>query len=185
MQTIDIHLADMAPWRALLNRAQFAARVELHSEIEEYLLGILYRATSAPANFVAELQAAHRSGSFRVERIDDLRTIGDHCLICTGLYPEQTIDSNLPLSYFAKLGSAAYLEFADLSGDPMFELLGEYFVDVLAVLNRLRDMEDDNIGMDPLNAYQLWQETGSVHAWRVMQRFTSALPGAAQPAAYH
>ncbi len=45
MQIIDIHLAEMAGWRALLSKAQFVAKLELHTMLEEYLVRMLYRTT--------------------------------------------------------------------------------------------------------------------------------------------
>ena len=111
--------------------------------------------------------------------------IGDCCLIYAGLNSEHAATIGVPIAYLAQVGSAAYRQFSELARDPVFELLSDYFVDVIGVLHGLREIEEDRICMDPLNAFQLWEETGSVHAWRTLRRFTSSLPGEKQELALH
>lgn len=185
MQTIDIHLADMAPWRALLTKAQFIANVELHTLIEEYLVAVLFRSSVTP-DLLDEAISAVEGGNFeQAESIDNLRTIGDHCLVYAGLYPEHAIERDVPLAYFVKVGEAAYREYGELAREPMFGLLSDCFVDIVGVLHTLRDVEDEKLCLDPINAFQLWQETGSTHAWETLQAFTTAVPVAAQSNARH
>ena len=64
-------------------------------------------------------------------------------------------------------------------------MLSEFFVDVMDVLQTLREVRYEDSAIDPLNAYQLWSETGSAHAWQVLRRCTSALPGAGESTAIH
>lgn len=185
MQTIDNHLADTAPWRVLLTKAQFVARVELHALIEEYLVGVLFRASIAPESMNETIDAAENGHFEQTEDADSLRSIGDHCLVYAGLYPEHAIERDVPLSYFVKVGEAAYREFGKLTDDPMFTLLADCLVDTVGVLHTLRDVEDDELCLDPMNAFQLWQDTGSSHAWMTLRQLTDSLPIAVRSNALH
>lgn len=178
METIDIHLAEMAGWRALLARAQFVAKIELHPVIEKYLVRVLFRTTKSAEikrgdGVTAQWQNAPE---LIVEALEDLRLVGNQCLLFAGLFPEQAIVRNLPISYFVKVGQAAYQQYCDHMNDPFFGMLSEYFVDVMDVLQTLREVEQNERCIDPLNAYQLWRDTGSAQAWNVLRRATPALP---------
>lgn len=182
---IDNHLADTAPWRALLTKAQFVARVELHGLVEEYLVGVLFRTAIAPASVDANIIATNTGRCEEAQDIDSLRAIGDHCLIHAGLYPEHALGGEVPLANFVRVGAAAYREFGKLTADPMFTLLADCYVEIIGVLHTLRDVEDDAACLDPMNAFQLWQDTGSTHAWHTLRQFTDALPVAIRSRALH
>ncbi len=182
---IDNHLADTAPWRALLTKAQFVARVELHGLVEEYLVGVLFRTSIAPTSMAAGIIAARGDRIEQRRDADTLRAIGDHCLIYAGLYPEHAIGHDVPLADFVRVGAAAYREFGKLTADPMFTLLAECYVEIIGVLHTLRDVEDDAACIDPMNAFQLWQDTGSTHAWHTLRRLTDSLPVATRSHARH
>lgn len=182
---IDNHLADTAPWRALLTKAQFVARVELHGLVEEYLVGVLFRTSIAPACVDANMIATEAGRFEEPQDVDTLRAIGDHCLIYAGLYPEHAIGRDVPLTDFVREGAAAYRKFGALTADPMFTLLADCYVEIIGVLHTLRDVEDDAACLDPMNAFQLWQDTGSVHAWHTLRRLTDSLPMATRSCALH
>ncbi len=187
MPVIDIHLAEMAGWRALLSKAQFVAKVELHTMLEEYLVRMLYRTTRPPASKSHGQPFDHQQATLGqpIEDAEDLRAIGDHCLLFVGLFPEQAIGRDMPISYFVKVGQAAYQEFGQYAREPVFWMLSEFFVEVMDVLHTLREVEHEDPCIDALNAYQLWHDTGSTHAWTMLRRITSALPGEDQSTALH
>ena len=187
MQGIEIHLAEVAGWRALLTKAQFVAKLELHTLLEEYLVGMLFRTvgTPSPGQGPKAMEFLHNVADQASDNVTDLRTIGDHCLLFAGLFPEQAAGKNIPIAYFVEVGQAAYREFGQVVEDPMFCMLAEHFVDTMDVLQTLREVENENICIDPLNAYQLWRDTGSAHAWQILQRFTSALPARDHSAVLH
>jgi hypothetical protein len=203
MQAIDIHLAEMAGWRALLTKAQFVANVEIHTVLEEYVVRMVYRATRAPlrhgfsprdAGSGGHDQAVHDGrivelanavGREAADDIADLRVIGDQCLLCAGLFLEQAARRNVPIAHFVEVGRAAYREYGQYAEEPIFAMLSDYFVDVMDILQTVRELEYERACIDPLDAYQLWRDTGSIHAWDTLRRFTSALPGADQGTAVH
>ncbi len=178
METIDIHLAEMAGWRALLARAQFTAKIELHPELEEYLVRVLFRTTKTSALEHGFDASALRQNSAEqnVDEIEDLRLVGDQCLMFAGLFPEQAITRNLPISYFVKVGQAAYQQYWGCRNDPLFGMLADFFVEVMDVLQAMREEDEHDWCIDPLSAYQLWRDTGSSQAWNVLRRATPALP---------
>lgn len=187
MQAVEIHLAEMAGWRALLTKAQFLVKLELHTGLEEYLVRMLFRAIRE-----SDLTLDNRSTEFHAavvdgpsDDLDELRAIGDHCLLFAGLFPEQAIGKNMPISYFVEVGRAAYGEFGRHVDEPVFPMLSEFFVDVMDVLQTLREVEYESAVLDPLNAFQLWQDTGSVRAWQILRRSTTALPASEQSTAVH
>jgi hypothetical protein len=55
--------------------------------------------------------------------------------------------------------------------------LADRFVDVLDVLHTLRETQSDTPCIDGFNAYQLWREAGSSHAWQVLRQLTTSFPG--------
>ncbi len=187
MQIIDIHLAEMAGWRALLSKAQFVAKLELHTMLEEYLVRMLYRTTRdpMPVSYDEPSDYIRAVVGRPIKDPEDLRVVGDRCLMFAGLFSEHAIGKDVSIAYFVKIGQAAYQEFGQYAGDPVFWMLSEFFVDVMDVLQTLREVEHDNSCIDPLNAYQLWHDTGSAHAWTTLQRITSALPGDDQSVALH
>ena len=187
MQTVDIHLAEMAGWRALLTEAQYVAKMELHAQLEEYLVSMLYRTTRplGPAILDGPPPALSAEQSDPNGNVENLRAIGDHCLLSAGLFPEYAVQKNVPIAHFVYVGRAAYQEFGHASEEPTFLMLAEFFVDIMDVLQTLRDVENHDLKIDPLNAYQLWYDTGSVSAWNALQRFTHSLPGNYEAAAVH
>ena len=70
------------------------------------------------------------------------RTLGDQCLILSGLFPEQALHRNVTLSYFTTLGQHAYSHAASSASykqdSQLFTALCEHFVGLSDVLNTLR-----------------------------------------------
>ena len=178
MQSIDIHLTEMSGLRALLSKAQFVARTEFHPLIEEYLIRLMFRTIKSSSfldsNLLLKSSQAHVEDPFAA--FDDFRAIGDHCLLYAGLFPEQAILRNLPISYFAKVGELAYAESARREGDPIFDMLSNSFVEIMDVLLVLREIQRDAESMDMMSAYHLWRDTGSARAWQALCSGTPSLP---------
>ena len=78
---IDLQLAETAGWRALLTLAQQNAQIFLPEPLEEYVVGLLYRALgsagsstgSCTARFARQLVEGTRAEH------EDLASVGDHC----------------------------------------------------------------------------------------------------------
>lgn len=182
MYANEIQLAEVAGWRALLTEAQHVARVYLAPEVEDYLLRLLYQAVGQAGDHIeTDPQAfVDRMARRRATAPHELLAVGDESLIFAGLFPEQAIREGIPITYFVQVGVNAYREFAatqrEAAAGITYTTLANQFVDLLDVLHTLRELQQDTPCIDPLNAYQLWHEVGSSHAWQVLRQFTSASP---------
>jgi hypothetical protein len=178
----EIQLAEVAGWRALLTEAQHVARVYLAPAVEDYLLRLLYQAVGQPGGSIEDDAQAfvERLAQRRQTAAHELLAVGDESLIYAGLFPEQVIRKGIPITYFVQVGVNAYREFAAMqSAAPagiLYATLANQFVALLDVLHTLRELQQDTPCIDALNAYQLWREVGSTHAWQVLRQFTSASP---------
>lgn len=178
MQRVDLHLSEIAGWRALLTEAQMVAKLYLPESVEEYVLCLLYRTIGQPprteydhsVGFLERLFQAHPNV------VGDLRSIADQCLVFSGLFPEHAIRKRIPITYFVQLGQNAYLEHAARFKQAISRELGEHFVAIMDILQTTRELNSGEPCIDALNAYHLWRDAGSTHAWQVLRRLTPALP---------
>ena len=180
---VELQVAEAAGWRALLTYGQQSARTFLLREAENYLVALLYRRLGSTASndreqslrFARQLVNDNRTNS------QDLGAVGDHCLLFAGLFPEHAMRQGTPLASFVQVGQQAWRDHAArLSGEDAEryrQLAGEY-IRMLDVLLAVRQMNNPGPCIDALNAWQLWQETGSVHGWHVLRQLTPSLPGA-------
>jgi len=102
----------LALWTDLVREAERASGARLDEELESYLVFLLIahtRDVNLHGNAVAldYLLARARSG---VRHREDLRLVGDRCLLLAGLYPEQAERRMVTIGYFVALGSHAYDE---------------------------------------------------------------------------
>jgi len=187
--TNELQLSELAGWRALLTEAQHVARVYLAPAIEDYLVRLLARAVGLPGGLEQDAQAFVERLAVRANPRQALVAVGDECLLFAGLFPEQAIRKGIPITYFVQVGVNAYREYAagqrEASMRVIYATLATQFVDLLDVLHTLRELEQTTPCIDAMNAYQLWRETGSTHAWQVLQQFTSGSPSLHPTTARH
>jgi hypothetical protein len=177
MQRFDLHLREIAGWRALLTEAQLVAAEYLPEAVEEYLVCLLYRAVGQPGD--PDTYSLNFLESFLKQGPDTYRDpcmVGDQCLLFAGLFPEHAIGKGIPITYFVQVGQNAYGEYGARAEDPVYRELSAIFVTVMDVLHTLRELSNGSPCIDGMNAYQLWHDTGSQHAWQVLRRLTPALP---------
>lgn len=181
----DIHTGDSAPWYALVTAAEAVDRRLLPQEVERYLvttlLRFLGRGDLAPT--LRSVPAGPRS-RVPVKSHRTLRNLGDRCLIYTGLFAEQMAQAQMPAGYYVAMGRRAYARLGH-RGDPLFTRLSDYFVQLMDLLQTMRELDDGHASLDPLSAYQLWHDTGSRHAWRVLCRASAGTPCASGQPAVH
>ncbi len=182
MQSSELQLAELTGWRALLTEAQHVARVYLSPPVEDYLLRLLAQAIGIPGSNVQQDAKAF------VERLADnwqaskqaLLAVGDESLLFSGLFPEHAIRKGIPITHFVQMGVNAYREYAAIEPESserkIHAALADQFVELLDVLHTLRELQQDTPCIDAMNAYQLWREVGSAHAWHVLRQFTTASP---------
>lgn len=174
MSRYVLHTAETAHWHALINAAQAAAGCELTEALENYLVFTLMRFVGQPD------QSGHWPSSKVMQNSawtrDDLQHVADQCLLFSGLFPDHAARCSIPVTYFVELGQRAYRELAMVSRDELFKHLSEGFVQLMDVLQNMRDIDDGQRCLDPLLAHELWSETGSQHAYNVLRETTPATP---------
>lgn len=139
---------ETALWVDLVHDAERDASAPLEEELESYLVFLLIahmRDTHLHRNAVAidYLLAQSRCGQ---RHRDELRSVGDRCLLLAGLYPEQAQQRMVGLDYFMAIGSQAYQELAHAMRarvSDLYEHLAQAFARVVRVLLEVRRRTKD------------------------------------------
>jgi hypothetical protein len=143
MTAILTDAPQLALWTDLIHEAEDGAATRLTEELESYLVFLLIahtRDVQLHRNAVAlDFLLAHAASGAR--RKQELRDVGDRCLLLAGLYPEQAERRLVSIGYFLDLGRAAYHELAaalTAGFAELYQQLGEAFARLVRVLLELR-----------------------------------------------
>jgi len=181
MPELLIHSSATAEWLSLVNEAETAAALHLDEEMQSYLVFLLMRFTESPelaASVLAMeyLQSMHARG--RVGH-DQLRNVGDKCLLYSGLFPQRAERRRVKISYFVDLGRSAYQQLSDRlehGAAAMYHQLANAFVSLMDVLQTMRTLGDRAHQLEPVHAFELWRSTDSQAALRTLREHTQATP---------
>jgi len=170
-----------AQWQALVKEAEKSSHMLLHEDLESYLVFLLVRFTGKPemAKSVLALEFLHGAQAVGQQQQEELRDVGDKCLLTAGLFPGRAIRKRVRISYFVQLGQNAYAALAVNSKQTLAELykaLEEGFVSLMDVLHVVRELSDDANSLTLLQAEELWQDTASQHALSVLRRGSQGTP---------
>jgi hypothetical protein len=143
MTTILTDLPQTALWADLVRDAEQGAAMRLDEELESYLVFLLMahtRDVQLHGHIVAfdYLRARAERGT-RAKQ--ELRDLGDRCLLLAGLYPEQAERRMVTIDYFLALGSGAYDELSGALRAAIADLYGRLakaFAHLVRVLMELR-----------------------------------------------
>lgn len=147
-------------WHALVREGEQRAQQRLDEDAESYLVFTLMRhhrdAPLAHRTMALELlEALQRSGR---RREDELRDVGDRCLLLAGLYPEAAQRRRVDLGYFIDLGRGAYAQLADemrAALARLFARLAEDFDRLVRVLMAVRALSGGWRGPDAFARHDL------------------------------
>jgi len=111
------------------------------------------------------------------ERNAGLRRVGDVSLFLAGFFAEGVRQSAVGLGYYVNMGGGAYQSLSAAVGRSVrgrvlgriFAELGEKFADMVDVLNEVRDSARTRSDADALRLYELWVQTGSRRASRLLR----------------
>jgi hypothetical protein len=181
MPELLVHTTATEEWLSLVHEAETAAAHPLDEEMQSYLVFLLMRFTENPelaASILAVeyLQSMHTTG--RIGQ-DQLRNVGDKCLLYSGLFPQRAKRRRVKISYFVDLGRGAYQQLSERLEDgaaAMYHRLADAFVSLMDILQAMRTLGAPDQRLDPLQAFELWQDTGSRYALRTLNQKTSATP---------
>ncbi len=165
-----------AQWQRLVGDAQQVCTTRLGEELESYLVFLLMRFTDQPqmaASVVALefLQSQQCNGGARHQQ---LRDVGDKCLLFSGLFPGIAEKRRVEISYFIDLGQSAYGVLADEGRDAnmmLFSQLSEGFVPLRDVLQAMRELDGQD-SLTPLQAFDMYQQAGSDRAQAYLRSIT-------------
>lgn len=175
--TLLLNSTPTALWHEIVHEAEEKCATPLQEELEAYLVFLLARYINKPEilkqilaiEFLqsAELSIAHRELA--------LQAVGDKCLLLSGLFPHIAEKRIVKISYFVNLGQTAYDGISKKHND-LYHLLARQFVPLMDVLQSIRCYSNQYPDLLPLEAYELWHETGSQRALSVLKKYTQRIP---------
>jgi hypothetical protein len=181
MQELVLNPTQISQWHALVNEAQQNANCKLEEELESYLVFLLIRFTTKPdiADRVLALDYLESLQKHGKNRLTGLKDVGDQCLLYSGLFPQRAKRRRVKISYFVDLGRSAYREISDQTSsniNSLFLELAHSFVLLMDVLQSMRTLGANQSYLEPLQAYDLWQDTGSKQAFKTLIQSGDSLP---------
>lgn len=190
MSALVLEPTSTAQWHALVCEAETASRTRLDEELESHLVFLLMRFLGRAdlANSVlglAYLQSFTEVGRVREEK---LREVGDQCLLYSGFFPKQAQRKRVQISYFVDLGRSAYTHLAQVRVDAIAELyqhLADDFIRMMDVLAAIRKLDAQWPRLEPLEAFPLWEATGSAQALDDLRAVTASTPIASRSRIRH
>lgn len=181
MAEIILQPTTTAHWHSLVSEAESAVNCALGEDLESYLVFLLMRFTNQPhmAERIMSVDYLSTEGPGKRTRQEQLRDVGDHCLLFSGLFPRHAERRSVKVSYFVELGRSAYYQLANaanVSNKEVYTSLSENFVLMMDILQTMRSLRSEKPGMTLLHAYELWNDTGSRHAFNLITDITKSHP---------
>lgn len=180
MSKLVINPSSTCQWQDLILEASKARAINLSEDIESYLVFLLMRfsnVTDIVSKVVALdfLNSQHMTGT---QKHQALQEVGDSCLMFAGLFPGRARKKSLKISYYVNVGQTAYLSAAEQTTHlaSLFVDLCEQFVPLMDILQTTRELNSEQLALDPIEASELWQDTSSNHARESIQSFANSNP---------
>jgi hypothetical protein len=170
---ILIQSTPVALWHEIIHDAEATCSISLNEELESYLVFLMMRYTSQP-DIVKKIMATHfleGVNSSPSKKLLVLQQVGDNCLIFSGLFPKMAEKRLVKISYFVNMGRTAYSAISQHQSD-LYDSLSNHFVPLMDVLQSVRHSVKDFPDLLPFEAYDLWNETGSLRALSVLKQYT-------------
>lgn len=176
MSTLILHPTTTAQWYALVNEAEQSCAISLPVDLESYLVFLLQRFTDNPEIASSVLGLDFLNSYQETRHHQQLKDVGDKCLLLAGLFPGRAVKRRVKLSYFVKLGQTAYSTLSSyvIHQEELFSQLCYEFPKLLDVLLAMRESPLGSIGL--LQSLELWHETGSQVARDRLRQVTPSLP---------
>lgn len=141
----------IAEWQHLLIEAQQHTGIHLVESVENYLVHALNANVKNNA-LVSHIIAIDFLENIHIETIhhfQTLRSIGDECLILSGLFPDYTKRRHVSADYYKNLGENAYYVLSSSrrfsqSHYALYYQLFENFSDLIMVLKSTREAPSSN-----------------------------------------
>ncbi|MCG6937265.1 MAG: hypothetical protein LJE83_03730 [Gammaproteobacteria bacterium] len=156
--------SELSQWHTLVQEAEQDYGCQLDETMQNYLVFTLMRFAknsqlNAKALALDYLTSHHLPDSLRSEQ---LRNIGDQCLLVSGLYPQSAEKRQVGVSYYVDLGRSAYYHISAMTQQgiaDLYQQLAESFILLMDLLQTIRQYTAP--ALNPLAALELWNQTGS------------------------
>ena len=173
MSTFSLEPTPTAQWQALVCQAAQDSKTSLSEEMESYLVFLLMRhikdnQVGGSAIAMEYLRALHENSVIKQE---NLRDVADHCLLLSGLFPQIAEKRNVSISYFVNVGRTAYLDLSETIthiGSVLFKEISEQFIHLMDILLTIRSYSTTPVLL-PIQAFDLWNDTGSDVAYKLIR----------------
>lgn len=172
-----VNSTPIALWHDIIHDAESSCAVVLQEELESYLVFLLVRYTNKP-DVVKQIIATEFLESLKLTPCKKelaLQEVGDKCLLFSGLFPNIAEKRFVKIGYFVNLGQAAYGTISKTNND-VYSSLSKQFVPLMDILQSIRRYSKNAPDLLPIQAYDLWNETGSQRALSVLKQYTKAIP---------
>jgi len=159
-------------WHQLLQDAGDSCHFSMDEEMQSYLVYMLMRHTQdidIADNVMANryLQGLQSQGQ---QAIEQMRDVGDQCLLYCGFFPERCSRRLVKTRYYMDLGRSAYADLSERMKQgyaTMYQKLAQHFgalMDVLLAMRLLDGTQSLNSGL----MLELANDCGSEHARHVL-----------------
>lgn len=167
-------------WQKLVQAAGDQCQCHLDEELESYLVHMLIRHiddadladTVIAPRYLEGLLAQGQSG------IQQLQTVGDQCLLFSGLFPKRSRRRLVKASYYVDVGRSAYSQLSDRLKQAYAQLyhkLSLHFVEMMDILQALRATSNCE-ELDSLLLIDYANDSNSQYAKKLLQeRFKHSL----------
>ena len=177
MPELVVHGSATEEWLSLVHEAEAASAFHLDEEMQSYLVFLLMRFTEKPELATSILAVEYLQSMQTLGRVgqDQLRNVGDKCLLYSGLFPKRAERRRVKISYFVDLGRSAYQQLSEQmehGAATLYNRLADTFVSLMDILQMMRALGSPANQLDPLQAFELWQETGSQSALKILNKRT-------------
>jgi hypothetical protein len=176
-QKLILEETEVAQWHSLVRQAEDTYGCQLNEAMESYLVFTLMRFMKdqdlATQAFAVDYLRAH--GLPNSLRLEQLRDIGDQCLLLSGLYPKRAEKRLVRVSYYVNMGRSAYHHLSEgvqQATAELYQQLAEGFVMLMDLLQTIRQFSSP--ALQPIQSFELWSDTGSQNAFN--QLSDNALP---------
>lgn len=170
-----------AQWHGLVTDAEAEMGIHLDEDLESYLVFLLMRFTARPeiADSILALDYLQGMQSRGQLQQEQMRDVGDICLLHAGFFPKRAEKRLVKISYYVDLGRSAYDHLASQSMATLANLFGHLSHEFVAIMDTMQAIQQLNpqnaLQLSPLEAVELWQVTGSQQAKKAMANFTDGM----------
>ncbi len=159
---------ETAQWLNLLRQAESEYGCQLDEAMESYLVFTLMRFMKDQnlASQAIALDYLRSHGLPRSLRQEQLRNIGDQCLLLSGLFAKRAEKRLVRVSYYVNIGQSAYHSLSQgvqQTTSELYHQLAETFVTLMDLLQTVRHFNSP--ALQPIQTLELWSDTGSKRAF--------------------